>query len=280
MEWDNWTYTLPNIIEKSSLDWEILFDTFYVTNQLGDPLILKEEYTLLNNQLEKCNFLLCEYHTIIDHMRKIVYEGDTLCEFSFINDFFINAYKRLIEFGVEEMYNLSVLSPFYFYIPSLSFTWVPIFIMKNTFILNWDMDFYSELQIKISKDANFTLEVSPNIDYKVLRYNGCILYLFEQHKCVTDSSEKEICLHFKLNTLPDQQMCGTVEFGFNQKEYIIDLEKSKNVIEDLNKQVNNLQNEIEEDLNFRKHKIQKKINEYRISFDENLKRCFKTLKND
>ena len=273
MEWDTWTHTLPYIMEKTP-HWKKYFETFYVVNPLHDPIVLKERYTLVEKQIQDIDIFTNEYNSVIAKIKSFQIQDDT--HFEAINELCFSAYYRMYDTMStfkEIIPKMCMINSFYFCVPSKSFELIqipaPLMECKKLSI-DWDLDFYSEFQIKISHDSNFTLHIlSAQLQYKVLRYNGCILYFFERHTC---GSEGNICVEFTLTVENKSNVCGTLAFGFNQDVYKTSDTKTTDALNEIENKLDNLR-AYKAELIERRSLVQNEIEQYKSLFDEKLKAC-------
>ena len=193
---------------------------------------IREDFTFRNHIQEPCDEMM-EGSTGFDEVLSI-YE-------SFKNNGRISNYKTQLKYG-NNIIELFPVNPFALSIPSKKFVWIDLFKNVQTIPSNvnvqWDTDLFSEFQIKISADSNFNIELEPLPKHRLLRIEGCIMYLFQK-----EENQNEV-MNIRITIIPntyDEKLTGDIHINYSQKDYkynmntsIEYLKKIKNTLLELN----------------------------------------------
>lgn len=243
MDWSNWTCELPLLLESSD-DWERMFFKNYIDSPLCDPKVLINKSNKYDLCIERVHTLIQAYKQVL---RLVETNKDFLCILKCSLDFYtkynIQLYISKIKYGDIQIPILPI-HPFAFYILPDKFQWVHIIHhdkVPKSFDIVWDTSYYSDFQIKLPQDANFRLDFAPLLNYRMIRFNGNIIYLFEQQKEQTEN------INFSVNIESgDDKPYGDIYINYGRskldhedktKDYISKIKSTTNKLSSLEKQI-------------------------------------------
>ena len=244
MEWRTWHEFVPTLMEDSD-EWEKLYNTFYNDDMLTNPVALNVKKGKIFLSFARVDALIKNYSKIVSIIENNITDPNfdkvlSIYE-SFINNGRISNYKTQLKYG-NNIIELFPVNPFALSIPSKKFVWIDLFKNVQTIPRNvnvqWDTELFSEFQIKISADSNFNIELEPLPRHRLLRIEGCIMYLFQK-----EENQNEV-MNIRITIIPntyDEKLTGDIHINYSQKDYkynmntsIEYLKKIKNTLLELN----------------------------------------------
>ncbi len=234
LNWNNWNTEIIKLLENmdSTLEWEKVFNEFYINDVLTDPSILLNKREKLDSCYKIVDSLDNLYKNVIHKLTNI---NITKISKQLFEEFLslsnndetnlIKNYNNILKYKKHEI-NLYPINPFNLGISSYNFEWLHLFNNKipNNFKMYWNTAIYSDFQIKISPNSNIYFTISNNIVHRILKYNSYTIYIFEKNKNISNISNNIIDIKFKTEFI-DKQITENnnklVYFSFNQDEYNI-----------------------------------------------------------
>tara|TARA_B100002052_G_scaffold76680_1_gene69650 strand:- start:2356 stop:3237 length:882 start_codon:yes stop_codon:yes gene_type:complete len=234
LNWNNWNTEIIKLLENmnNTLEWEKVFNEFYINDVLTDPSILLNKKEKLDSCYKIVDSLDNLYKNVIHKLTNI---NITKTSKQLFEEFLslsnndktnlIKNYYNILKYKEHEI-NLYPINPFNLGISSYNFEWLHLFNNKipNNFKMYWNTAIYSDFQIKISPNSNIYFTIFNNIVHRILKYNSYTIYIFEKNKNISNISNDIIEIKFKTEFI-DKQITENnnklVYFSFNQDEYNI-----------------------------------------------------------
>jgi len=231
LNWNNWNTEIIKLLENmnNTLEWEKVFNEFYINDVLTDPSILLNKREKLDSCYKIVDSLDNLYKNVIHKLTNI---NITKISKQLFEEFLslsnndktnlIKNYNNILKYKDHEI-NLYPINPFNLGISSYTFEWLHLFNNKipNNFKMYWNTAIYSDFQIKINPNSNIYFTISNNIVHRILKYNSYTIYIFEKNKNISNDIIEII---FKTEFI-DKQITENnnklVYFSFNQDEYNI-----------------------------------------------------------
>lgn len=229
MEWNNWQNKVPDLI-KNSDNWEKIYNTFYNDDMLKNPIELNVRKGKIFLSFARVDALIKNYNRIISTIEKNITQpnfDEVLSIYdSFKNNGRISNYKTQLKYG-NNIIELFPVNPYSISIPSKKFTWIDLFknvqTIPNSVNIKWDKEIFSEFQLKLSADSNFNIELNPMPKHRLLRIEGCIVYLFQREENQKDVMDMSIIV---IPNNYNEKLIGDIYISYSQKDYRYNMNKS------------------------------------------------------
>ena len=95
--------------------------------------------------------------------------------------------------------------------------------IPNSVNIKWDKEIFSEFQLKLSADSNFNIELNPMPKHRLLRIEGCIVYLFQREENQKDVMDMSIIV---IPNNYNEKLIGDIYISYSQKDYRYNMNKS------------------------------------------------------
>jgi len=243
MDWKNWHKQIPQLIQESD-EWEKIYNTFYVNDMLKNPIELNIRKGQIFLSFARVDALIQNYSKIISIVEKNItapnFDEVFSIYASFQNNGRISNYKTQLKYG-NNIIELFPANPYSMSIPSKKFIWMDLFknvqTIPNTVNIQWDRELFSEFQLKLSADSNFNIELNPLPKHRLLRIEGCIVYLFQKEQNQNDILNIQIKL---ISNNHNEKLIGDIHINYSQKDYRYNMNKSIEYLKDMKQTLSEL----------------------------------------
>ena len=250
LQWNDWHTHLPKIVDTHP-NWEAIFMDHYVNAQLTSPVAL-------NDKLAECESRLKETTELKQHLQQICHKDTEL------------TFNSILKIYTDSFPNPGLINPFTLSIPSSRFVWVPFARSKvpESFTLTWDRELFTDFHIKLSPESNFFFDIKPNLPFRLLRYCGYILYVFEFVENGHASTVVDLEFVVKPRT-EGHDPKGDIDISYGQRTYTYNTNKVLSSIERARKSLEEVQGK-ETQMAADLAKCQGEITEYKQAFSNKM----------
>ena len=251
---------------------KLILDLFYKNEPLEDPNILIVTQSKLLSHLQLLSHIQSHYNIIISLIKSDINNPDfekilyTVNQSQYNHSIFLYTTKFVYK---HLSVNILPLHPYAFSIPSKNNNWV--LIAENNYIpssltMPWNQSIFSEIQIKLTKDSNFNLEIKDNIEYNINRIDGNLIYTFSKSNKINNLIVKILKSNPNLTDLKGSISILYIQntYNYNKKNTITYIEYIENVISKVSDIQHFLQTDYKEN--------ERLITEYKNNFNNKMSR--------
>tara|TARA_Y100000389_G_C17471158_1_gene531124 strand:+ start:15468 stop:16349 length:882 start_codon:yes stop_codon:yes gene_type:complete len=277
INWLNWPEKIPKLLyEKNVSDWSNIFQEFYINNLLDNPKKLLTNKDQIMENLKSVTYIQSIYKKVLTYIKNNIDKHPDPDEIlNIINNSQLS--NNIFLYTVNFCYKSSIipilpLIPYYFGIGVKKNKWISICSnekIPTLFEIVWNRTVFSELQIKLSPNSNFTLDIDPFfIKNKIVRDNDILIYHFTQDNDILDS-----VINIKIKPIPhdhNKNIVGDISIWFQNISDVY----NKNCANSYLKTIENSLHDfdiLEQNINKDLINIEQDIHQYKILFQQKIR---------